>query len=77
MNSREQAITLSNKAKQLMDLKKGVLKLRFFDDTIVEVRVLRIDSKLTLASFTCTIKTFQNNINITTDYDIDIIKDIE
>lgn len=77
MNSREQAIALSNKAGQLLDPKKGVLQLQFFNGSIVEVRVLRIDSDLTLESFTCTIKTFQININITTDYDIYSIMDIK
>jgi len=77
MNTREQAIDLAKKATGLLDRKKGVFELTFFDNTTTEVRVLNINSKLDHTGFSCTLTTFTNDVKLTTRHDIYEIQDIK
>jgi hypothetical protein len=77
MNTRQQAINLSSKVDGLLDKKKGILKLTFFDNTHVKVRFLRMTSNLTATEFQCKMDTFTNNIHDVTTYDIYDILDID
>lgn len=74
MNTKEQAINLAMKATELLDKKKGVFELTFFDNTKTEVKILNINSKLDQKGFSCFLTTFTNDINKTTKYDIYEIK---
>ena len=76
MNTRQQAIDLSVKVDKLIDPKKGILIVTFFDASSKEVRFKHMTSNLTQNSFSCHIETFTNDISQTTTYDIYHIQDI-
>jgi hypothetical protein len=78
MNNKKQAIELSTKIDKLIDIKKGLLTLYFFDNTKLDVRFLSMNSRLdSKGIFTCTLDTFTNDIHDIKTYDIFDIKDIE
>ena len=76
MSTKEQTIKLTNKATQILDQKKYVLTLTFFDNTKKDVKVLNINSNLDNNEFSCFLTTFTTDMNKTTTYDIYNLKDV-
>lgn len=76
MNTKEEAIKLSTKVDELIELKKGELTLTMFDNTKINVRLLHKMSNWTPGEFTCILKIFTNDINQTTLYDIYNLKNV-
>lgn len=76
MNTRGQAIVIAHRINNLIDLNQGLVTLTFFDNTTVQVRILRINSSHELNNFTASIQTFTNNIGVVTTYDVYIIRGV-
>ena len=76
MNTQEQAIILATKATNKLDKNKGEFSLTFFDGTTQKVKILKLNSSYNESGFSCSLKTFTNDINNTTHYDIYELKDI-
>ncbi len=76
-NSRNQAIQISTDIKNNLDTCKGVFELELFNGIKEKVRVLNINSNLTIDSYTCILTTFKNDTNSITTYDIYDIKSIK
>jgi len=76
MNTRQQAIAISEKINRLIDPNKGFLRLTFFDNSNIKVMFLRKTSSLSFDEYTCKLDTFTNDINNVTTYDIYDIMDV-
>lgn len=76
MDTKEKLIELSDKIRNILDEKKGVLTLTFFDNTSVTVRLKEMNSHLSQEAYSCILTTFTNDINKTNNYDIKLIKDV-
>lgn len=74
-NTKEEAIALNQKITELISQNK-IFKLTFFDERIVDVKILKMKSKIDETNFYCTLYTFCDNILDIVEYDIYILKDV-
>lgn len=79
MNTFEQMFAINDKINSLMNKNKGQLKITFFDNSQVKVRVLSANTNYNFneTTYKGTLVTFTNKITDTTEYDIATIRDVE
>lgn len=76
MDSLKHSLDIQNKIRSLMDTNNGVITITFFDNTKKTIKILSSNVSGNPINSTGTITTFSDNINETTDYNIQDIKDV-
>jgi len=77
MNTKEQAIMLSEKVNQLINDKKVILKITLLSDQKFEAKILRMESSIDKDGiFKCSIFLFIHDIENPKEYNLYEIKDI-
>ena len=75
-NTIKSAIKILDKIHNLMNINHGQFTFIFHDGSKSTIKFLSAESELTMSDYKCEIKTFTNDINQTTTYNIYDIKDV-
>ena len=78
MNTFDEIIKLNNKLLPLLSKNHGKLQLTFFDGTSITANILSINSDYNIheRTYVSKIKTFDNDIDKTTIYDLAYVRNI-
>jgi hypothetical protein len=77
MNTFEQIFILNDKLYKVMNTNKGVVRIVFFDNRQITIRILSVNTNYNFndKTYKSSMITFIDNINDTTEYDMSTIKD--